>query len=231
MALRFATLIAWLLLAGCSSMHPAAAGPPASSEAEALGVALSAHLRQVGVTALPDTLVVLAHPAYIVAVADSEFIFPRVPWDSVPATLRERFLRALAIGEPPPRHFPRPVRWVDSDSTARANVVFALSPLVVSGDGQALIYSELLCGATCGGGTIFWLQWSSRDLDRAQPVRPLDLVARLPSNWCMQLTERALPAVRLADDSARPTLAAKQRFRSAPGQIGSARSAADAQSR
>ncbi len=35
----------------------------------------------------------------------------------------------------------------------------------------------------------------------------------------MQLTERALAAERLADDGARPTLAARRQFRSAPGEI------------
>jgi hypothetical protein len=47
----------------------------------------------------------------------------------------------------------------------------------------------------------------------------------------MQLPERAQPAVRLADCRTRPTLASTTLFRSAPGDIRRALSAADAQSR
>ena len=50
-------------------------------------------------------------------------------------------------------------------------------------------------------------------------------------NKRMQLTERVRPAVCLADWRAGPTLAETTRFRSAPGEMGLARSAIDARIR
>jgi hypothetical protein len=76
-----------------------------------------------------------------------------------------------------------------------------------------------------------WAGWANPEYFVHRPdVCPDTLVAKRP-NERMQSTERARPAVWLADCGVRPTLAANRLPRSAPGRIRLARSAIDSQSR